>query len=92
MARLKQPGEPRNQSQSRPQHEQQEKYKYEKQRKKEPVSKTILRVLIYMSIIAILFFVVLFLISRAALYDSIGSMLQHMWGELQLMGERIRNR
>ena len=48
-----------------------------------------LRVLIYVVVIVVLIFLVLFLISRAALYDSIGHMLRHMWGELQLMGERI---
>ena len=56
---------------------------------KESKKKFWLRVLIYVVVIVVLVFLVLFLISRAALYDSIGHMLRHMWGELQLMGERI---
>ena len=56
---------------------------------KESKKKFWLRVLIYVVVIVVLVFLVLFLISRAALYASIGDMLRHMWGELQLMGERI---
>ena len=65
------------------------KQELEHEKIKETQRKKLIRVLLYLVIIVGGIFAVLFLISRAALYDSIGSMLSHMWGELQLMGERI---
>lgn len=59
--------------------------------KKEPFLKKLARVAIYLIIIAVLIFLILFLVSRAAQYDSIGSMLRHMWGELRLMADRVVN-
>ena len=61
----------------------------EQEKIKETQRKKLIRVLLYLVIIAVGIFAVLLLIAKAALYDSIGSMLRHMWGELQLMGERI---
>ena len=65
------------------------KEELESEKIKETRRKKLIRVLLYLVIISVGIFAVLFLISKAALYDSIGSMLRHMWGELQLMGERI---
>ena len=58
-------------------------------KKKESLGKRILRIVIYFVIIAILIFAVLTLIAYAAKYPSISAMLNHMWGELQLMGDRV---
>ena len=57
--------------------------------KKELFVKTIIRIVIYIVIIAVIIFAVLFLISKVALYDSIGSMLQDMWRDIQMIHERL---
>ena len=50
---------------------------------------SILRLLICIVIIAIGVFVILYIIARAAKYDSISSMLQSMFIELELMWQRV---
>ncbi|MDL2253850.1 hypothetical protein LJC49_07245 [Ruminococcaceae bacterium OttesenSCG-928-I18] len=60
-----------------------------KKKNKEPVRKTVLRIVISLLVIALGIFLILFFVAKASLYDSIGSMLSHMFGELNLMWERI---
>ncbi|MDL2294723.1 hypothetical protein LJC60_08900 [Ruminococcaceae bacterium OttesenSCG-928-D13] len=60
-----------------------------KQKGKEGAGKTLIRVLITLLIIAVGIFLVLFLVAKAGRFDSIGSMLQHMFTELSLMWQRI---
>ena len=60
-----------------------------KKKNKEPGHKTLLRVIISILIVAVGIYLILFLVARAAMYDSIGSMLQHMFVELSVMWQRI---
>ncbi len=52
-------------------------------------AKTLIRVVIILAIIALGIFLILFFVAKASRYDSIGSMLQHMFTELWLMWQRI---
>lgn len=56
---------------------------------KETGVKALIRILITLVIIALGIFLILFLVAKAGRFDSIGSMLQHMWVELSLMWQRI---
>lgn len=56
---------------------------------KETGVKALIRVLITLVIIALGIFLILFLVAKAGRFDSISSMLQHMWVELSLMWQRI---
>lgn len=56
---------------------------------KETLHKTLIRVIIALVILAVGIFLVLFLVAKASHFDSIGSMLQHMFVELSLMWQRI---
>jgi len=60
-----------------------------KKRKKRKPIMTLLRVVISLVLIAIGIFLILFLVARAAKYDSIPAMLQRMIVELELMWQRI---
>lgn len=60
-----------------------------KDKKREGVPKYLLRVIIALVILAVGIFLILFFVAKAARYDSIGAMLQHMGVELQLMWQRI---
>jgi preprotein translocase subunit SecF len=72
------------------QHEIQElKQELKHEKVKETKRKKLFKVLLYLVIIVVLIIAVLFLVAWAARYPSVGAMLTHMWGELQLMGERI---
>ena len=61
----------------------------QKKKNKESVRKTLIRVVISLLVIAIGVFLISFFVAKASLYDSIGSMLSHMFGEVSLMWERI---
>lgn len=63
--------------------------KKKKKRGKEPLYKTVLRVVISIVLLAIGVFIILLLVAKAARFDSIASMLQHMSVELSLMWQRI---
>lgn len=63
--------------------------KEKKKKKKEPGRKLALRIIISVVVIALGIYLILYLVARAAMYDSIGSMLQHMFNELSIMVERI---
>lgn len=58
-------------------------------RNKESVGKVVLRVVISIAIIVVCIIIVLLIVAKASHYDSVGSMLNHMFGELQLMWQRI---
>ncbi len=60
----------------------------EKPRKKRD-KKTVLRVIIALVIITVGIFLILFLVAKAARFDSVGSMLEHMGTELSVMWQRI---
>jgi t-SNARE complex subunit (syntaxin) len=66
-----------------------EKNEKKDKKKKENAGKTALRIIIAIIVIVVGIFLVLFFVAKAAKYDSIGSMLSHMGGELGLMWERI---
>ncbi len=51
--------------------------------------KTLIRVAIILAVIALGIFLILFIVAKASRYDSIGSMLEHMFTELWLMWQRI---
>jgi len=59
-----------------------------KKKKRRPVS-ALLRIVISLIIIAAGIYLILFLVARAAKYDSIPAMLQRMIVELELMWQRI---
>ena len=68
--------------------------KDKKSAKKSPVKhealvKTLVRIIISIAIIAGGIFIVLYIISVAGQFESMGSMIRHMLSELQLMSERI---
>ena len=56
---------------------------------KEKWKRVLLRVIVSLAAIAVGIFIILFCVAKAAQYDSISSMLQHMGGELALMWQRI---
>lgn len=64
-------------------------YKTPEDIRKEKRRRTMLRVIISVAIIVVGIFLILLLISKAAQYPSIGSMLAHMSEELALMWQRI---
>jgi len=58
-------------------------------KKKKEGHKTLIRVIIAIVIIVVGIFLILFFVAKAAKYDSIGSMLEHMGTHMGLMWERI---
>ena len=70
-------------------HEKKKQRNKSSSKKKDSLTKRILRFAIYLIIIAVLIYAVLYVIAFAAHYPSITAMLNHMFGELQLMGERV---
>lgn len=60
-------------------------------KKKKNIGSTLIRILVNVAIIALGVILLLWLVSKAAKYDSIGSMLDSMLIELELMWERIRS-
>ena len=60
-----------------------------RKKKKESGVKLLIRVLIVVAIIVLGSYLVLWLVAKASNYSSIGAMLQHMFGELDLMWKRI---
>lgn len=60
-----------------------------KKKGKEAAGKTLIRILITLLIIAVGIFLVLLLVAKAGRFDSIGSMLQHMFTEMSVMWQRI---
>ncbi len=55
----------------------------------EEPGKLILRIVISILVIALGIFIILWCVAKAALYESIGDMLRHMWVEWNLMWARI---
>jgi len=64
----------------------------EEKKDKEPFKKTLIRVIISILIIAVGIFLVLWIVSLAAQYDSISDMLRDMSNEVNLMIRRIQGR
>jgi len=60
-----------------------------KKKKKRSLAITILRIVISLIIIAGGIYLILFLVARAAKYDTIAAMLNSMFIELELMWQRI---
>jgi len=63
-----------------------------KKEDKEPARKTLIRVLVSILIIAVGIFLVLWIVSIAAQYESISAMLQDMGNEVGLMIRRIQGK
>ena len=59
-----------------------------KKKKRRPIV-TLLRIVLSLVLIAVGIFLILWLVARAAKYDSIPAMLQRMFVELELMWQRI---
>jgi len=59
-----------------------------KKKKRKPII-TLLRIVISLILIAAGIYLILFLVAKAAKYDSIPAMLQRMFVELELMWQRI---
>jgi len=60
-----------------------------KRKKKRSFLVTLIRIVVSLVLIAIGIYLILFLVARAAKYDSIPAMLQSMFIELELMWQRI---
>lgn len=60
-----------------------------KEKKKKDGLKTLLKVIIAIVVIVVGIYLILFFVAKAAKYDSIGSMLEHMGTHMGLMWERI---
>jgi len=58
-------------------------------KKNKSIVRTIIRIVVSILVIAIGIYLILWLVSRAAKYETISEMLQHMWEHLQIMWERI---
>ena len=63
--------------------------KKQRTKKKENAAKAIIRIIITIVIIILGIFLILWAVAKAAKYETIGNMLVHMWGELDLMWKRI---
>lgn len=60
-----------------------------KKKKQRGALGTILRIVIAVVILVVGVFIILFIVAKASHFDSIGTMLQHMFTELGLMWQRI---
>ncbi len=60
-------------------------------KKKGNGARLLIRILVVVAIIVVGVFLILWIVSRAAKYEIIGAMLDHMFGELDLMWKRINN-
>lgn len=63
--------------------------KKKKKKTREGAHWTLVRILVAILILALGIFLILFFVAKASHFDSIGSMLQHMFIELGLMWQRI---
>jgi len=60
-----------------------------KNKKNRSLLLTIVRIVVSIIVIVIGVYLILWLVSRAAKYETISEMLGHMWEHLQIMWERI---
>lgn len=82
---------PANNMQNQPADNQAQLAEARKKKKKEKALKTLVRTIIILAIIALGSFAILWVVSRAGKYESIGEMLRQMFVDLDLMWKRVRN-